>query len=159
MIKRKRYYLQFRYTVQLNMENQRCVVVGGGNVALRKATSLLKAGAAVTVIAPDILPAIIMLQRKFPALTLCHRNYQAGDVSHAFLVVAATNSRTVNEAVVREATQHHCLVNVADDPEAGNFSVAGTYENGNLLFSVATGGNPRLTQPPSPHFWTSNGKP
>ena len=145
MIKRKRYYLtgvcmaynQFRYTVQLNMENQRCVVVGGGNVALRKATSLLKAGAAVTVIAPEILPAIIMLQRKFPALTLCQRNYQAGDVSHAFLVVAATDSR--------EATQHHCLVNVADDPEAGNFSVAGTYENGNLLFSVATGGNPRLT--------------
>ena len=153
MIKRKRYYLtgvymaykQFRYTVQLNMENQRCVVVGGGNVALRKATSLLKAGAAVTVIAPEILPAIIMLQRKFPALTLCQRNYQAGDVSHAFLVVAATDSRTVNEAVVREAAQHHCLVNVADDPEAGNFSVAGTYENGNLLFSVATGGNPRLT--------------
>ena len=92
MIKKKRYYLtgvcmaynQFRYSVQLNMENQRCVVVGGGNVALRKATSLLKAGAAVTVIAPDILPAIITLQRKFPALTLCQRNYQAGDVSHAF---------------------------------------------------------------------------
>ena len=59
--------------------------------------------------------------------------------------MAATDSRTVNEAVVREATQYHCLVNVADDPEAGNFSVAGTYENGNLLFSVATGGNPRLT--------------
>ena len=138
-------YNQFRYSVQLNMENQRCVVVGGGNVALRKAASLLKAGAAVTVIAPDILPAIITLQRKFPALTLCQRHYQAGDVIHAFLVVAATDSRTVNEAVVREAAQHHCLVNVADDPEAGNFSVAGTYENGNLLFSVATGGNPRLT--------------
>lgn len=138
-------YNQFRYSVQLNMENQQCVVVGGGNVALRKAASLLKAGAAVTVIAPDILPAIITLQRKFPALTLCQRHYQAGDVSHAFLVVAATDSRTVNEAVVREATQYHCLVNVADDPEAGNFSVAGTYENGNLLCSVATGGNPRLT--------------
>ena len=50
MIKRKRYYLtgvymaykQFRYSVQLNMENQQCVVIGGGNVALRKAASLLK---------------------------------------------------------------------------------------------------------------------
>ena len=136
---------QFRYTVQLNMENRRCIVAGGGHVALRKTRSLLEAGASVTVIAPEILPAIITLQRKFPALTLCQRHYQAGDVSHAFLVVAATDSRTVNEAVVREATQHHCLVNVADNPEAGNFSVAGTYENGNLLFSVATGGNPRLT--------------
>lgn len=153
MIKRKHYYLtgvsmaykQFRYTVQLNMENQRCVVIGGGNVALRKAKSLLQAGAAVTVIAPVILPAIITLQRKFPALTVCQRNYETGDAGDAFLVIAATDNRNVNEAVAREAKANHCLLNVADEPEAGNFSVAGTYENGNLLFSVATGGNPRLT--------------
>lgn len=153
MIKRKHYYLtgvcmaynQFRYAVQLNMENQRCVVVGGGNVALRKATSLLKAGAAVTVIAPEILPAIITLQRTFPALTLCQRHYKTGDASQAFLVIAATDNRNVNETIVREAKENHCLVNVADDPNAGNFSVAGTYENGSLLFSLATGGNPRLT--------------
>ena len=138
-------YNQFRYTVQLNMGNQRCVVIGGGNVALRKTTSLLKAGANVTVIAPVILPAIVALQRNFPALTLCQRNYEKGDVAHAFLVIAATDNRNVNKAVARDATQNHCLLNVADDPDAGNFSVAGTYESGNLLFSVATGGNPRLT--------------
>ena len=138
-------YNQFRYTVQLNMENQRCVVIGGGNVALRKTESLLKAGAEVTVIAPAILPAIVALQRKFPALTLCQRQYQPGDVKDSFLVIAATDNRKVNEAVVRDAKQNHCLLNVADDPDAGNFSVAGTYENGCLFFSVATGGNPRLT--------------
>ena len=138
-------YNQFRYTVQLNMGNQRCVVIGGGNVALRKTTSLLKAGANVTVIAPVILPAIVALQRNFPALTLCQRNYEKGDVAHAFLVIAATDNRKVNEAVVRDATQNHCLLYVADDPDAGNITVAGTYENGSLLFSVATGGNPRLT--------------
>ena len=62
-------YNQFRYTVQLNMENRHCVVVGGGSVALRKLKSLLEAGAAVTVIAPEILPEITALQRTFPALT------------------------------------------------------------------------------------------
>ena len=138
-------YNQFRYAVQLNMENQRCVVIGGGNVALRKTESLLKAGAEVTVIAPAILPAIVALQRKFPALTLCQRNYEKGDIAHAFLVIVATDNRKVNETVVQDAKQNHCLLNVADDPDAGNFSVAGTYENGSLLFSVATGGNPRLT--------------
>ena len=51
-------YSQFRYTVQLNMENRRCVVVGGGDVALRKTKSLLAAGASVTLIAPTVLPAI-----------------------------------------------------------------------------------------------------
>ena len=151
--KRKHYYLsgvrmafnQFCYTVQLNMANRRCVVIGGGNVALRKTKSLLEAGAAVTVIAPVILPEIIALQRKFPALNLCRRNYETGDLANAFLVVAATDNNKVNAAVALEARQNHCLLNVTDDPEAGNFSVAGTYDNGSLHFSVATGGNPRLT--------------
>ncbi len=136
---------QFRYTVQLNMENRRCVVVGGGSVALRKTKSLLEAGAAVTVIAPTILPEIIALQRKFPDLALCRREYEKGDTADAFLVVAATDSRKVNAAVTAEARQHPCLLNVTDDPDAGNFSVAGTYDNGSLHFSAATGGNPRLT--------------
>ena len=138
-------YNQFRYTVQLNMENRHCVVVGGGSVALRKTKSLLEAGAAVTLIAPEILPEITVLQRKFPALALCQRNYETGDIAQAFLVIATTDNREVNEAVVREAKQSQCLLNVADDPDAGNFSVAGTYDNGSLHFSAATGGNPRLT--------------
>ena len=138
-------YQQFRYTVQLNMEGQPCVVIGGGNVALRKTRSLLAAGAAVKVIAPMILPAIIALQRTFPALELYQREYKAGDASDVFLVVAATDNRTVNAAIAQEAQNSHCLLNVADDPDAGNFSVAGTYDNGSLHFSAVTGGNPRLT--------------
>ena len=138
-------YNQFRYTVQLNMENRHCVVVGGGSVALRKLKSLLEAGAAVTVIAPEILPEITALQRTFPALTLCHRNYETGDLRDTFLVIAATDNRNVNAAVVREAREQQCLLNVADDPDAGNFTVAGTYDNGSLHFSAATGGNPRFT--------------
>ena len=136
---------QFRYTVQLNMANRRCVVIGGGNVALRKTKSLLEAGAAVTVIAPVFLPEIIALQRKFPALKLCRRGYEKGDATDAFLVIAATDNRKINAAVTEEAKKHNCLLNVTDDPEDGNFSVAGTYDNGSLHFSAATGGNPRLT--------------
>ena len=138
-------YNQFRYTVQLNMKDQRCIVVGGGNVALRKTRSLLAAGASVTVIAPMILPAIIALQQSYPALSLYQREFRANDVTNAFLVVAATDNRKVNEMVALEANKHHTLLNVADDPDAGNFSVAGVYDNGGLHFSVATGGNPRLT--------------
>ena len=138
-------YNQFRYTVQLNMENRRCLVVGGGQVALRKAQSLLEAGAAVTVIAPVILPEIIALQRTFPALSLRQRGYENGDLTNAFLVIAATDKREVNAAVAEEAKKYNCLLNVSDDPDAGNFSVAGTYDNGSLHFSATTGGNPRLT--------------
>ncbi|MBR2182382.1 MAG: bifunctional precorrin-2 dehydrogenase/sirohydrochlorin ferrochelatase [Acidaminococcaceae bacterium] len=153
MTKRKKYnmtgvcmaYNQFRYTVQLNMENRRCAVIGGGSVALRKIRSLLEAGAAVTVIAPDILPEIGALQEQCPALTLYRRGYEPGDLTGAFLVIAATDDRSINAAVAQEARKQNCLLNVTDDPEAGNFSVAGTYDNGSLHFSAATGGNPRLT--------------
>ena len=68
-----------------------------------------------------------------------------GDVRDAFLVIAATNNRKINAAVAEEAKKHKCLFNVTDDPDAGNFTVAGTYDKGSLHFSAATGGNPRLT--------------
>ncbi len=138
-------YDQFNYTVQLNITGRHCIVVGGGNVALRKTKSLLAAGASVTVIAPDILPALEALQRTFPALSLCRRKFRAGDTDDAFLVIAATDNRSVNETVAEEAVQNRILLNVTDDPGAGTFSVAGTYDNGNLHFSATTGGNPRLT--------------
>ena len=78
-------------------------------------------------------------------MTLCRRNYETGDLRHAFLVIAATDNRDVNAAVVREARERQCLLNVTDEPDAGNFTVAGTYDNGSLHFSASTGGNPRLT--------------
>jgi precorrin-2 dehydrogenase/sirohydrochlorin ferrochelatase len=138
-------YSQFRYAVSLSLEKRPCVVVGGGKVALRKARSLLEAGAVLTVIAPALDTGFATLKKEWPSLVLLERPYRAGDLKGAFLVIAATDNRTVNQAAAAEAMQRHCLLNVVDNPETGNFSVPGSYETGQVRFAVSTGGNPRFT--------------
>lgn len=139
-------YEQFSYSIQLDLRDRLCLIIGGGSVAFRKASSLLAAGAGLTVITPDPSPRLSALASSSPALTILSRLFQPGDTQGAFLVIAATDDPTVNRQVALEAKANRCLVNVADDPSLGNFSVPGTYDAGKLHFSVATGGNPRLTR-------------
>ncbi len=137
-------YEKFNYPVQLNLENQPCLVVGGGAVASRKVRSLLEAGARVTVVAPDIVPGLEELSSS--SLILEKRPFKPGDCSGFFLVVAATDRPDVNRTVTEDARSCHCLVNCTDNPDAGNFTVSGSHQCGQLAFAVSTGGNPRLTR-------------
>ena len=135
----------FNYTIQLNLHDTFCLVIGGGKVALRKAKTLLVAGANVTVIAPRFEPSFTALALAHRTLRLKERSFQAGDTEGAFLVIAATDNSAVNQTVAKEAIANRCLVNVTDAPRTGNFSVAGSYSVGTVRFTVSTGGNPRLT--------------
>lgn len=138
-------YEQFSYSIQLDLRECPCLIIGGGKVAVRKAESLLAAGAIVTVVAPEPDPRLIKLSATRPGLTLKKRLFQPGDTRNMFLVITATDNAEVNREAAAEAKKNRCLVNVTDAPSLGNFSVAGTYHAGKLHFSVATGGNPRLT--------------
>jgi precorrin-2 dehydrogenase/sirohydrochlorin ferrochelatase len=112
------------------------VVIGGGKVAERKILPLLKAGAHVKIISPDITKKIErMKQQKLVQHTA--RSYRKGDLRAAFLVIAATNSTKVNEQVSRDAP---CLVNVVDTPQLCNFIVPSTMIRGPLNIAVSTGG-------------------
>lgn len=138
---------QFNYPVMLKLIDQPVLVAGGGKVASRKVLSLLKAGANVTVIAPVIDSKI---SKEFKSeyaqrLNLLTRGWQPGDCKNMHLIIAATNNSELNKQIASEAKENHIPVNVIDSPDIGNFSVAGSYQTGQLTFSVSTGGNPRLT--------------
>ena len=137
---------RFNYTIQLNLQNRPCLVIGGGKVALRKTAALLEAGANVTVIAPRFDSQFTVLAAAYSSLLMKECPFQTGDTDGAFLVITATDNPAVNQAAAQEAAANHCLVNVTDAPQTGNFSVAGSYVTGNLHFTVSTGGNPRLTR-------------
>lgn len=117
----------------------RCVVVGGGAVAARKVGALLDAGAQVTVISPQLHPQLAdwLAMRRFDHVA---RPYRQGDLEGAFLAIAATNVREVNAAVAAEAQHREILINVADDPDAGNFYTMGAVQRGDVLLAVSTGG-------------------
>lgn len=127
------------YPVGLNLRGRVCVVVGGGRVAARKIQKLLAAGAQVKVISPALDPSIQDLKNA-GAISHFPRTYQTGDLQHAFLAIAATDSREVNRKVYEEAAKAGVLINVVDNPDLCSFIVPATLQRGNLQVSISTSG-------------------
>ena len=132
------------YPMMLDGARFSALVVGGGSVAARKTRSLLEGGVGVTVVAPEICAEIASLAPHHARLTLVRRAYQPDDLASVSIVVAATNDRAVNEAVAREAQARGRLLNVVDDPDAGNFVTPSVHRSGDLTIAVATGRTPAI---------------
>jgi siroheme synthase-like protein len=119
----------------LDVRGRRCVVVGGGTVGAEKAKGLLACDAEVTVVSP-------VLHESLRALPLTWRRgfYRRRDLRHAFLVIAATSDRSVNERVHRDAEKRGLLCNVADVPNLCNFILPAVHREGPIAVAVSTGG-------------------
>lgn len=125
--------------INLRITGKACVVIGGGTVATRKVESLIEAGACVVVIAPEISPALERLTQE-SLISHERRQYRSGDLAGAILVFAATSNRETNGEIAREAAAGNILVDVVDDPKAGNFVSPATVRRGDLVLTVSTGG-------------------
>ena len=123
------------FPVCLNLAARRVVVVGGGQIALRKAGSCVEAGAAVTAIAPEFVAG-------FDGLTLTRvvRLFSPADVEGAFLVFAATDDRAANRQVAQSCRERQILCNAADDPDACDFTLPAVARAGDLTVAVSTSG-------------------
>lgn len=124
------------YPIAMDLTGRRCLVVGGGEVALRKAQSLIEAGAEVTVIAPEVHPTI----RELANTHTEERCWQDGDTNGYTIVFAATDDRILNQTVSDEAKRNGIPVNVVDDPELCSFIVPACVRRGDLLISITTSG-------------------
>jgi precorrin-2 dehydrogenase/sirohydrochlorin ferrochelatase len=129
------------YSILLKLKGRLCLIIGGGPVAIRKARGLQEAGARVRLIASDLTVPVEVLA----GVEVIIRPYCSGDLEGACLAFAATDDRSVNAAVVREARQRGVLVNVADAPDEGDFTLPALLRRGDLTVSVSTaGGSPAL---------------
>lgn len=124
------------YPVFLDLRDKPCVVVGGGKVAERKALELIKAGASLKVVSPDLTPRLTKEKDKG---TIRHiaRRFRDIDLKGAFLVVAATDDQSVNERI---GARNDLLVNVVDQPAHCNFIVPSTVRRGPLAIAISTSG-------------------
>ena len=125
------------YPVNLRVRGHRCLVVGGGPVALSKVDGLLEAGAEVDVIAPDVVPEL----ENRPGVTVHRRAYRPGDVEGYRLVVAATGRAEVNAEVYRDGEAAGVWVNSADDPDHCSFTLPSRLRRGSLLVTCSTSGH------------------
>ncbi|HET6385932.1 MAG TPA: bifunctional precorrin-2 dehydrogenase/sirohydrochlorin ferrochelatase [Armatimonadota bacterium] len=127
------------YPVALNLEGARCVIVGGGSVALRKARGLLAAGALVTVIAPDASDEMKNLAVSDGRMEWFSRSFEPDDVRGARLVFACSDSAEVNAQVAAAGREAGALVNRADDPLDCDFMGMSVVTRGSLTIAVSTG--------------------
>lgn len=131
------------YPAFLNLKGKRAVVIGGGKVAERKVLTLLKTGADITVISPELTKRIETEKLK-GSIKHIPRQYKKGDIKKALLVIAATDSQDINKRVSKEAL---CLVNVVDAPSLCNFIVPSVIKRGPLTIAVSTSGiSPTLSK-------------
>lgn len=126
----KRYYMAC-----LDLTGRCCIVVGGGPVALEKTAGLLDAGARVTVVAPEVLADFHGL-----GVTWRPARYASRHLDGAFLVIAATGDRRVNERVSADAEERAMLCNVADVPGLCNFILPSIFRRDPIAVAVSTGG-------------------
>ncbi|MBK1721642.1 siroheme synthase CysG [Thiocystis violacea] len=122
----------------LDMRGRPCLVVGGGATAARKVGNLVRTGAALTVIAPEVCDA---LTRRIEAGALTHlaRAFEPGDIAGNTLVIAATDERAVNREIALLASEQGIPVNVVDDPDACTFILPSIVDRSPVTVAVSTG--------------------
>ena len=115
-------------------------------MAERKAQTLLSCNADVSIISPKITPRLRRLVKE-GKVEYIKKGYEDKDIKDAFIVVAATNDRGINEAIYKAAERYGCLLNIVDKPESSNFIVPSVISRGDLTIAISTGGrSPALSK-------------
>ena len=127
------------YPINLNVAGRRCLVVGGGAVAVRKIESLLLSGALIRVVSPIVCGKIADLAGA-GTIEWLRREYRDGDLEGVFLVFAATSQPAVQQQIAEQAKKSGVLLNSADSPNQCDFQVPAKIRRGDLLIAVSTGG-------------------
>ncbi|UXY14549.1 siroheme synthase CysG [Chitiniphilus purpureus] len=124
----------------LDLRAQPCLIVGGGEVALRKAGLLQAAGAQLTLVAPGLVEP---LAARVATGEYAHhaRTWRRGDEAGMRLVIAATDDAQTNAAVYAACEAAGILVNAVDDPDHCRFIVPAIIDRSPLVLAIGTGGN------------------
>jgi siroheme synthase-like protein len=134
------------FPIFLKLQGRLVVVIGGGEIAAGKIDGLLRAGACVRVIAPEVHASIVepIRGRKIEWVP---RRFQPGDLDGATLVIAATSAPGVNSAVYQKAEALGILCNAVDDIDNCHFYYGSVVRRGDLQIAISTNGkSPALAQ-------------
>jgi siroheme synthase-like protein len=134
------------YPAHVNLQDRKCLVVGGGTVAERKVVAMLISGGDVTVVSPDATELLTFLAN-IGTIRWHKRQLKTGDTTGYFLVCAATDFTDINSAVFIEAHDKNKirLVNVVDVIPQCTFAAASVVTDGELMLSISTSGKSPAT--------------
>ena len=127
------------YPVFLDIKGRNCVIIGGGEVALRKAERLLDCGAKVSIISPKLTPELTALKDK-GLITHVASEYSGGLIDKAALIIGATDDEKINTRISQDACAKGIPVNIVDDPQKCDFILPAIAQRGDLVMAIGTGG-------------------
>jgi len=123
-----------------NITDRLCVVIGGGDVATRKVSMLLKANAAVTLISPEICSELKGLADA-GKIQYIQASYHADYLTDACMVIAATDDEVVNQQVSHDAKARNIPVNVVDAPALCTFTMGSIIDRSPVVIAISSEGN------------------
>jgi precorrin-2 dehydrogenase/sirohydrochlorin ferrochelatase len=129
-----------KYPIFLELAGRRVVLIGGGAVAVRKARSLLAAGARLVIVAEQIDDVLANLCTDSSA-ELIRSKYSKDYIAEAVLVIAATNDHLLNKQIYKDCQELESLCNVVDQPELCDFYVPAVVRRGDLQIAIGTEGD------------------
>jgi uroporphyrin-III C-methyltransferase/precorrin-2 dehydrogenase/sirohydrochlorin ferrochelatase len=127
------------FPIFFDLQDQPVLVVGGGEVALRKVSLLERCGARITVVAPELAPQLRERAAR-GALSIEVREFEPGDLEGARLVIVATSRRALNRWIATLSEARAIPVNVVDDKDASRFIVPAIVDRDPVIVAISTGG-------------------
>jgi len=127
------------YPIYIDIEDHAVLIVGGGTVCARKAETMMRYGARVTIVSPEITDEIAAWEAD-GALVVQRKLYEEADLDGASMVIASTDDRCINARVARDCRRRRIPVNVVDVTHLCEFIVPAIIEKGSIQIAVSTGG-------------------
>ena len=127
------------YPIYLDIENRDVLIIGGGNVCARKAETMMKYGARVTVVSPEFTDEIEQWATS-GVLKTRRKTYEEPDLTGASIVIASTDDPCINARIARDCRRRKIPVNVVDVTHLCEFIVPAIVEKGSIQIAVSTGG-------------------
>jgi len=127
------------YPIYIDIEDHNVLIVGGGNVCARKAETMMKYGARVTIVSPECTEEIERWAAD-ESLSVRRKTYEESDLDGASIVIASTDDQCINARVARDCRRRKIPVNVVDVTHLCEFIVPAIVESGSIQIAVSTGG-------------------
>ena len=130
------------FPIFLQLDRLNTLVVGGGNVALEKASALLRnsPAARVTMVAPMFRTETLEFLVDYSQVVLYERGFEMADLDGRDLVICASDNRLLHEEIKEVCAERHLLCNVADTPDLCDFYLGSIVQKGDLKIAISTNG-------------------
>lgn len=120
----------------VDVENQNCLVVGGGVVALRKIEKLLPFNPNITVVSPKVHKEILSIKN----INIIKRKFDFNDLKEKSFVITATDDKTLNKEIYNSCEENNIPVNTVDDKDNCSFIFPALARNNGVTVAISTSG-------------------